>query len=82
MTVRCFERLADDLTVSAREEAIKRTEKIGGHTPIEAGWGLVSVWWQWLPTDDSEAHAVAVAACCGGWRPVRIAPAGRCGGVA
>ena len=38
MTVRRFERLADDLTVSAREEAIKRTEKIGGHTPVEAGW--------------------------------------------
>ena len=38
MTVRCFERLADDLTVSAREEAIKRAEEIGGHTPVDAGW--------------------------------------------
>ncbi len=84
MTVRRLERLADDLTVSAHENTIKRTEKIGGHTPVEAGWGLVSVWGQGLPTDNSEAHAVAAAAaaCCGGWRPVRAAPAGRCGGVA
>jgi hypothetical protein len=40
-----------------------------------------------LATDGSEAQAavaVAVAAgtCCGGWRPVRTALAGRCGEVA
>jgi hypothetical protein len=38
VTARRFERLADNLTVSAHGKAIEGIETIRGHAAIEAGW--------------------------------------------
>jgi hypothetical protein len=45
VTARRFERLADDLTVSAHERAIDRIETMRSHGTVSAGWGSSTVWW-------------------------------------
>ena len=41
MTARRFERLVDDLTVSAQEEAIERIERMRSHNTTESRMGLI-----------------------------------------